>query len=391
MRHFNFLSAEDNERLFLHQPKNLSPHSPKDLLAAGLGATLYCPAIRPNLTEDIIKRASKGAVSIVICLEDSIPDDRVEEGEQNLVQTLKTLSAPELEGTLPLLFVRVRNPLHLRRVAEQNKGTLSALTGFVLPKFEDVTGFATDFVNELKEINQSRAQLGLHVLYFMPILESPLMVYREMREAVLYGVKDILAANHDSVLAVRIGATDMSSIYGIRRPANSTIYDVHVIASVIADIVNLFARDSTGYTVTGAVWEHFSGGERIFKPQLRESLFSGDLKLRRSLLTEGYDSLIREIELDRSNGLLGKTVIHPTHVTLVHAMSVVTHEEFSDATDILKSENSSGGATSSVYKNKMNEIKPHLFWAKKTLLRAEAFGVSNPGIEFVDFLEMSMS
>ena len=43
------------------------------------------------------------------------------------------------------------------------------------------------------------------------------------------------------------------------------------------------------------------------------------------------DGLLREIELDRANGLLGKTCIHPSHVLPVHALSVVSHEEFSDA------------------------------------------------------------
>jgi len=391
MRHFNFLDEKNIEHLFFQKPADITPDSAKSILSSALGATLYCPSIRPNLAEDILKRASNGAMSIVICLEDSIPDDKVEEGELNLVKTLKELSKPEHKNKLPLLFVRIRTAAHLKKVAEMNKEYLSVLTGFAFPKFEDITGAATNFVNELQHINEERKASNLRSLYFMPILESPIMVYRESREAVLHGVKDILAEHRENVLAVRIGATDMSSVYGIRRPRGSTVYDVHVIASVIADIVNLLGRANNGYVITGAVWEHFDNGERIFKPQLRESLFDGDYKLRRELLTKGYDSLIREIELDRANGLLGKTVIHPTHINLVHAMSVVTHEEFSDASDIAKGDNSLGGATSSVYKNKMNEIKPHLAWAHKTLLRAEAFGVANPDIDFVDFLEASMN
>ena len=390
MRHFSFLDKETSDRLFFIRPVNLSPDSPKKLLAAALGATLYCPATRPNLAEDILKRAEAGAQSIVICLEDSIPDDKVEEGEANLRKTLNTLSDPKYKDKLPLLFVRVRTAEHFKKVAEQNKSFLSLLTGFPFPKFEDITGAATAFVNELQLVNDELAEQNLRALYFMPILESPIMVYRESREAVLYGVKDVLAAHSSTVLAVRIGATDMSSVYGIRRPKGSTVYDVHVVASVIADIVNVLGRSTTGYAITGPVWEHFENGERIFKPQLRESLFDGDYKLRRDLLTKGYDSLIKEIELDRANGLSGKTVIHPTHINLVHSMSVVTHEEYSDAYDIINGNNKLGGATSSVYKNKMNEIKPHHTWAEKTLLRAEAFGVANPDIDFVDFLEASM-
>lgn len=391
MRHFNFLSDDDKARLFLQEPETVTPDSNKDLIAAALGATLYCPAIRPTLAQDILKRAATGASSIVICLEDSIPDDKVEEGEQNLVKTLEELDSPKYVNNLPLLFVRVRNPEHLRKVAELIKNNLHLLTGFAFPKFEDVTQIASNFTQVLAEINEQQAAKNQRLLYFMPILESPLLVYRETREAVLHGIKDVLAANRDTTLAVRIGATDISSVYGIRRPPNSTVYDVHVVASVIADVVNLLGRYSNGYVITGAVWEHFTSGERIFKPQLRESLFNGDNQLRRKLLTEGYDSLIREIELDRANGLLGKTVIHPTHIDLVHAMSVVTHEEFSDASDILQPNQAIGGATSSVYRNKMNESKPHFAWAQKILARSRVFGVANPGVDFVDFVEVGLN
>jgi hypothetical protein len=68
-------------------------------------------------------------------------------------------------------------------------------------------------------------------------------------------------------------------------------------------------------------------------------------------------------------------------------MLVVSKEEFSDATEIL---GISGGAVASSYRNKMNEAKPHAAWARKTLLRAKAFGVSNEKKNFVDFLEVSM-
>jgi citrate lyase beta subunit len=389
MRHFGFLTPEEDKRLFLHTPVEFNLDSDKDLRAVALGATLYCPSIRPNLAEDILKLAKRGAGSIVMCLEDSIPDDRVEEGEKNIIKTLEALNTPDNLPSLPQLFIRVRNPLHLKTVAAQNRKNLSALTGFVFPKFEDISLTATDFVTELHEINADLELHGERKMLFMPVLESPILVFRETREAALGGIKDVLSANKDSLLAIRIGATDMSSSYGLRRSADLTVYDVHVVASVIADIVNTFGRSADKNVITGAVWEHFTARERLFKPQLRETLFHDDNKLRRELLTQGFDALIREISLDRANGLLGKTVIHPSHVELVHSFSVVTHEEYADAIDITSKENSLGGASASQYRNKMNEVKPHLAWAEKTLLRAKAFGVANAQLDFVDFLEVS--
>ena len=93
-------------------------------------------------------------------------------------------------------------------------------------------------------------------------------------------------------------------------------------------------------------------------------------------------------ELDLANGLLGKTVIHPSHVPLVQALHVVAHDEYLDATDIMASEG--GGAVASRSGARMNEAKPHRAWARRTLLRADAFGVARPDVTFVDLLEASM-
>ena len=63
----------------------------------------------------------------------------------------------------------------------------------------------------------------------------------------------------------------------------------------------------------------------------------------------------------------------------MHALSVVSHEEYSDAADILRPERGGGGVLRSAYTNKMNEVKPHRAWAERTLLRAEVFGVAQRG------------
>jgi citrate lyase beta subunit len=102
------------------------------------------------------------------------------------------------------------------------------------------------------------------------------------------------------------------------------------------------------------------------------------------LVTNDVDGLIREIVLDRANGLTGKTVIHPSHVSAVHALSVVPHEEFSDASDILESEEA--GVRASGYRNKMNEMRPHRRWAERIRDRAEVFGVANPDVSHVEIL-----
>lgn len=392
MQHFSFLDENEVNNLFLIKPSIITVDSSRETLAAGLGASLYTPAIRENIVGILQKNVRRGVGTSILCLEDSIRDDQVEEAEQNLIRTLAEIKERNLSDNLPLLFVRVRNPEHLHRVAEQNMDNLDVLTGFVLPKFSNENYVAESYSYEMGLINMNLSLSGKKRLYYMPVLETPELVYRETRQESLSAISEIIFKDRRDVLAVRIGATDMSSPYALRRSRDLTIYDVHVVASVIGDIVNIFARanGTTGMVVTGAVWEHFTDRERLFKPHLRTSPFEEEQrKARRELVLNDLDGLIREVELDRANGLQGKTAIHPLHVALINSMYVVTHEEYSDACDILGKEEA-GGAVASAYRNKMNEHKPHLAWAKKTLLRAEAFGVAAEGKNFADFLEMAM-
>jgi citrate lyase beta subunit len=259
------------------------------------------------------------------------------------------------------------------------------LTGFVLPKFSDDTGPA--YVDALADAELSCG----HRLLAMPVLESAAIIHAETRAETLHAVRQLLDKHRERILAVRLGATDLSAAYGLRRSRDLTIYDVRVVADVIADIVNVFGRARGGYVVTGPVWEYFTGSERMFKPQLRESPFveHDERRLRARLIAEDLDGLIREVALDRANGLTGKTVIHPTHVAAVHALSVVSHEEFADATDILDT-SARGGVTTSSYRNKMNESKPHTAWARATALRARVFGVTHEHVSFVDLLGASL-
>lgn len=383
MRHFDFLTDDERSNLFHRNPVEFNKNSSRQFLGASLGATLYTPGIRPNLLKDVMKTRQRDGSSTVICLEDSIPDEKVEEAEENLHNFLVELDKRGTVDDLPLLFVRPRSPEHLMKIYSQNRGLLHSLTGFVFPKFEDVNGRAQSFAYGLQEINREE-NLSL---YYMPVLETASILFRETRESSLNSIAQVLASTNESILVVRIGATDMASHYALRRSSDFTIYDVHVLASVIADIVNILGRAEKENYISGAVWEHFSPTDRTFKPQLRESLFSSDKKLRRDLLTKGYDSFIREIQLDKINGITGKTIIHPSHINIVHSLMVVSHEEYSDASTILADANQGGGAYSSIYRNKMNEVKPHLAWAKQINRQAEAFGVANPGVDFVDFLE----
>ncbi|BDH04006.1 MULTISPECIES: HpcH/HpaI aldolase/citrate lyase family protein [Streptomyces] len=385
MRHFGQIAPEARERLFHQEPCAFTADSPARLLSAALGATLYSPATRPRLAADIGKQTGNGVVSMVLCLEDSIADEDVPAGEENLVRQFAELDALNARtgAEPPLLFVRVRTPEQIPDLVRRLGAGARLLSGFVLPKFTEERG-----VPFLEALSAAETASGRR-LFAMPVLESPELLYRESRVETLEGIARAVGKYRDRVLALRLGVTDFCSSYGLRRAPDMTAYDVQIVASVIADVVNMLARaDGSGFTVTGPVWEYFRVPERVFKPQLRASPFLEvrAVELREKLIEHAMDGLLREISLDQANGLLGKTCIHPSHVLPVHALSVVSHEEFSDAADILRPDSDGGGVLRSAYTNKMNEVKPHRAWAERTLLRAEVFGVANEDIGFVDLL-----
>ncbi|RPK65628.1 hypothetical protein EES43_07855 [Streptomyces sp. ADI96-02] len=384
MRHFGHLSPAAREGLFFREPCAFGADSPAGLLSVALGATLYSPATRPALADDVMKQAARGVVSMVLCLEDSIDDAEVIDAEANLIRQFTALADRETAADeVPLLFIRVREPAQITDLVNRLGDAVRMLSGFVLPKFTAERG-----AHFLEALTEAESSCGRR-LFAMPVLESPELLHLETRAEVLQGIARSVDKYRDRVLALRLGVTDFCSAYGLRRAPDMTAYDVQIVGSVIADVVNVLGRaDGTGFTITGPVWEYFRRQERMFKPQLRHSPFLEGRaeELRTALIQHDLDGLLREIELDRANGLLGKTCIHPSHVAPVHALSVVSHEEFTDAQDILRPDREGGGVLRSAYTNKMNEVKPHRAWAERTLQRAEVFGVAREDVGFVELL-----
>lgn len=388
MRYFHYLSAEEEQSLFFLSPQSI-PLDDQSLLEHALGATLYMPATRQTVAQDIIDGKLKGLMSMVLCLEDAIGDNEVTRAEELVVHHLGQLAlAVERGDTLwidiPLIFIRVRDVEQMWRMTERLAEDISLLTGFIFPKFTVDNG--RRYFAALAEINQRQVK----PLYGMPILESPDLIYVETRQKKLLEIKELLDSYRKLVLNVRIGATDFSGLFGLRRSPDMTIYDIGVIRSCITDIINVFARPESNYIIPGPVWEFYSS-DRVLKPQLRRSIFADRLektgeRMRDNLICRYMDGLIHEVILDKANGLIGKTIIHPSHIKPVQALCVVTHEEYMDACSILASTNGDVGVIASQYANKMNEIKPHARWAQKIMIKSKIYGVFNEQYNFTSLL-----
>lgn len=363
---------------FLEEPQEFDRHTEREQLAYCLGATLYMPALR-NFAEIVLKKKVDGLCSMVVCFEDAVDEKVLPQVEENAAKYLEVLANAKKTGQvsekeLPLIFFRVRSVEQFHSITGKlDKELLDVLTGFVFPKFD--IGSAQGYFSHLKELNE-RYNLKL---YAMPIIEGREVAFKETRMENLLAVKKFLDENRELVLNVRVGGTDFSSAFGVRRGVDYSIYDIMTVSECLCDILNVFGRDNE-YVVSGPVWEYFLANKEMkFKANLDFSLQSSLLK-RKRLVNEAIDGLLREVIIDRANGFVGKTVIHPTHVKYVNAMQAVTEEEYKDAMQILMA---SGGVLKSPKGNKMNEIKPHRSWARKIYCKAKAYGVIKDETEYL--------
>ncbi|GAA3344872.1 HpcH/HpaI aldolase/citrate lyase family protein [Lysinibacillus sp. FSL M8-0216] len=382
MQHF----ATEAETIFYKKPQPFTKWATPDILSYALGATLYMPASMPNIVGLIQSQKYKELTSLVIDLEDAVGDSELGDCEEKLMEDISELyklyQQKQLQlQDIPLLFIRVRHVEQFSYLTARLKEKQEILTGYVFPKFTATQG-AHYF-----ELLEKTIQENNLTLYGMPILESREVLYKESRMEALLAIKSVLLQHKSRVLNIRIGATDFCGIYGIRRRMDSTIYDISVIRDCIADIVNILGREEDGFVISGPVWEYFSN-QRVLKPALRMTPFSekGALETRKALLDDCLDGLMKEVLMDKQNGIVGKTVIHPSHIRVVHALYAISYEEYLDALSIVEHNDGSKGVMKSHYANKMNEIKPHMRWAQRILKQAHVYGVYHESMDFASLL-----
>ncbi|WP_082198231.1 HpcH/HpaI aldolase/citrate lyase family protein [Bacillus sp. FJAT-26390] len=392
MRYFNYLTNDEEQNFFYSLPTQFNNDADKEIIAHAIGAALYMPATKDNIADDLVAVKHEGLVSMVIDLEDAVGDNQLEYAEETLKATLLKIGRYISIGLLradhiPLIFIRVRSVDQFKRLLSFFGEEIEYVTGIVFPKFNIKSG--SEYLRLLAEYNKRKLPSST-VLYGMPILESADIIYREKRVETLLAIAGLLNEYKEYVLNVRIGATDFSSLFGLRRSPDHTIYDIGVIRDCIADIVNVFGRMDNHYVISGPVWEYFKS-DRVFKPQLRQTPFEESMGrhgriLRMDYINRYVDGLIREVAMDKENGIIGKTIIHPTHIKPVQAMFVVTHEEYMDALHIMENGQGDLGVMKSRYSNKMNEFKPHMTWAKRIMIRSNIYGVLNENQNFTCLL-----
>ena len=305
----------------------------KEVLQYKVGGLLYMPAFQKNIVQKVAEKKFPHLTSVAFCLEDSISDDSLDAAEASLKIILHELGSLE---NLPLIFVRIRSPRHLETFHETIGSKSKILTGYILPKFD--MSNAAAYLPLARQIN----------LPIMPTLETNRISSLLTRRTELLSLKQILDESKPLILNIRVGVNDFCNLYGLRRNINQTIYDLGIIRDVLIDILNVFAKD---YVVAGSVWNYFSGNS----------------------WSEG---LQRELELDKANGFIGKSAIHPAQLPIIFDAMKVSRTDFDDANQILNWQSNTHGVIKSSDGSRMNELKCHLNWARRVKILAELYGVT---------------
>jgi citrate lyase beta subunit len=312
-------------------------------LKYSLGGLLYAPAMNRKVPRKIRNGAYPYLTSMAFCLEDTIQDDCLEEAEECLGEVLRELMELEPEK-LPPVFIRIRTPEHMRHVMKRYDAYRGIITGYILPKY-DLSNMEA-YMKLVAEVNKG----AVHKTYVMPILESRMVADLCTRVGTLQKIKELLDTNKEYILNVRVGGNDFCNLYGLRRLSSQTIYDIGVIRDILVDIVNVFATD---YVVSGPVWEYFG-------PEPDGKWDAG---------------LARELELDKLNGFIGKTAIHPSQLPVIFESMKVRRSDYDDAMGILGWDDGVLGVAKSKKGDRMNEVKVHGKWARTIALLAEIYGI----------------
>ena len=372
MRHHQY----NPNYVFVKEPVEFGKYTDRSLLQYCLGAMMYMPGTK-DFAQAIIDRKYPGLTSMVMCFEDACREEDVPAAETNCIHVLDTLEESVASGKLdykdiPLIFFRVRSVeqfMHFSALLEPRH--IRYVTGFNFPKFNSTNAAA--YIDHLVELN---AKFG-EIIYGMPIIEDSRVAFKESRLAELLEIKRVMDTHRALILNVRVGGTDFSSCFGVRRGINYTIYDMMTVRDCLMDILNVFTRNND-YTVSGPVWEYFRANKRMKFSDLSSISIQDTLLKRAPVVNDAVDGLMRELILDQANGFMGKTCIHPTHINFINGMLAVTKDEYDDAYQIL---HTSGGVVKG--SKGMNEIRPHTNWATKIMMRAQAYGVIESEKDYV--------
>ncbi len=279
-----------------------------------LGASLYVPAVHNKLLPALRGDLYPAVRSLIACTEDSLRDSDVPRALAHIRGLLPSLPS---RASGPLRFIRARNPEVLGELLSMRG--IDRIHGFVIPKAD------------MDSLPAYERLLAGREFWIMPTLEtSPVFDLLGQREIRMYLQASTIKRQ---VLACRIGGNDLLRMLSMKRKRGGTLYETPL-GILIQQLVLSFLP--YGFQLTAPVFD----------------------------FVDDPDTLLNETQIDVMMGLIGKTAIHPSQVSVIERALAVSDEDLRTAREIL-------GSNTAVFKfnGAMMERTVHEPWAQSVIAR----------------------
>lgn len=288
-----------------------------------LGATLFIPLSHKDLSLILIRQKLTNVRTIVLDTEDGLSANALQHSLKNFQYLLQTLIKNDL-----IICFRPRDISVLEEVLTY-KG-IDKIDAFILPKF------SLENAQEYLDIFRSNDHLQ-----FMPSIEGDELF--DINK--LHKLKTALLPLKKQIILIRFGAQDLFSQLSLKRSCEETLYTLSSSALVIANLITTFKP--AGFQISGAVYPCYKNSE----------------------------ILSLESSLDIKNGLIGKTVIHPSQIPIVEEQYKVDADEYRNAKLIIDS-------CDTIIANDKMMLEPHtdLNWATNIIKRYKIYGLKVKGV-----------
>jgi len=292
--------------------------------AMSLGATMYIPILHPAVQEIVLGLKYPNLKSVVLCLEDALAIADTDQGLRLLARLMGDLGRYPTSPRRPWLFVRPRH-LEMAKAICDLRG-IDLIDGLVIPKLR---------IEQVQDWWQLAEDTDLRL---MPTLECA-WVLDPGALSDFAALLDMVA--RPRLVALRVGGNDLLATMQLRRVRGETIYEGPLAWALSQIMCQLGSR---GYPLTAPVFD----------------------------VLDDPATLARECARDAAFGFVGKTVVHPGQIDIIHHGFAASREDVALAQQTL-----SHGANA-VFKaaGMMLEPATHAGWAKRILTRAALYGIA---------------
>ena len=183
-------------------------------------------------------------------------------------------------------------------------------------------------------------------VYILPELDCMALLDLRTRYNHMYAIKEKLSTYEDYILNILVATGSILNTLCVRHRVDESIYQSGPVAALLSDIVATFSSD---YIISAPAYEYYAG-------------------------IGWQEGLGKEIELDKLNGFVGKTIVHPKQILVVNDAYKVPSIDYDDALSVLDDKKIYQSCPN-VNNTRINEPKIHYSWAMEVILLAQYFGV----------------